>query len=426
MDLRQLLRVTALAAASVALITNAASAEDWPGFRGPGSQAPAVATQLPTAWDANTNIVWKTALPGPGASSPATFGDKIFLTCYSGYGVDSDDPGNMDDLKRHLVCLDRATGEILWDSPQPSTAPQKEYRGFPALHGYASGTPVVDEDGIYVFYGTTGAAAYDHSGKQLWLTNCGTGTHGFGTGTSPAVHDGLVFINASVESDALIALDKRNGREVWKQTGIPMSWSTPVLVTTAAGATEVVVSAKENVLAFDPATGQELWKCKAIGDYICPTPLVNGDVLYVIGGRKNTALAIRAGGRGDVTETHKLWEVGEGSNVSSPVYFDGHLYFTNESRAAAYCLNAATGETVYKERLEPKSGKLYASPIVAGGKLYYVSREDGTYVLAAKPAYEVLQHNQIEDDDSIFDASPVPSGDHLLLRSDKFLYCIGQ
>jgi outer membrane protein assembly factor BamB len=182
---------------------------------------------------------------------------------------------------------------------------------------------------------------------------------------------------------------------------------------------------EEQVLGVDPATGEKLWWCEGIPDYICPSVLVQGDVLFAIGGRKSKAIAIRAGGRGDVTETHKLWEVGKGANVTSPVFHEGHLYWVHDSRGVAYCADAVTGELAYEQRLDPSPGKLYASPTYADGKLYYVSREKGAYVLPAEPRFEVLAHNVIETDDSIFDGSPVISDGQILLRSDKALYCIG-
>jgi outer membrane protein assembly factor BamB len=401
------------------------TAADWPQFRGPGGSGRSDETGLPVQWDGQKNLAWKTQLPGPGASSPATFAGKIYMTCYSGYGTDAKNPGDVKDLTRHLLCLS-PEGKVLWDSTQVATHPQEKYEGFIPLHGYASGTPAIDSSGIYVFYGTTGAAAYSFDGKQRWLTNCGTTTHEFGTGTSPVLFENLVIVNASVESGSLIALNKDDGKEVWRQKGIKMSWSTPALVKTTGGKWEVAVTIQGKVLAFDPASGERLWSCDSADDYICPSILVHDDMLYVIGGRKGRTIAIRAGGRGDVTATHKLWEVKEGSNVSSPVFHDGHLYWANESSGTVFCVNTKSGELVYKKRLEPRPGRIYASPVAADGKLYYVSRDQGAYVLAAKPDFELLAHNKIETDQSVFNGSVAVFQGKLLLRSDKFLYCIGQ
>ena len=406
------------------LFSPLASAADWPQFRGPGGRGQSSQTGLPTTWDAATNVVWKTDLPGPGASSPVTLGDKIFLTCYSGYGVE-EGVGDVSQLKRHLLCLTQAEGRILWNVEQLATQPDGSYRGFTALHGYASATPAVDADGVYVFYGATGAAAYSLDGQQRWLASCGTKTHEWGSANSPVLYENLVIINASVESGALIALDKATGREVWRQDGMEMSWSTPALVQTAAG-WELVVQVKGKILGFDPASGEPLWSCEGIDDYVCPSVVAEGEVVYAIGGRRATAIAVRAGGRGDVTATHKLWQISKGSNVSSPVYHGGCLYWVHDTRGAAYCVDAKTGQDLYEERLSPRPGRIYASPLAADGKLYYVSREAGVFVVAAQPQFELLAHNTIDTDSSVFNASPAVANGRLLLRSDRALYCLGK
>jgi outer membrane protein assembly factor BamB len=187
----------------------------------------------------------------------------------------------------------------------------------------------------------------------------------------------------------------------------------------------LALSIHSKMLGFDPATGEKLWTCDTIEDYICPSVIAYGNVIYAVGARKGTAVAVRAGGRGDVTETHRLWKIDKGSNVSSPVYHDGYLYWAHEGRGFVYCVNATDGKLMYEQRLQPASDRIYASPLAADGKLYYVSREQGTYVLALKPQFQLLAHNVLADDTSVFNASPVPSQGDLLLRSDKFLYCLG-
>jgi hypothetical protein len=347
------------------------------------------------------------------------------LTCYSGYGVDEGNPGDASQLKRHLLCLNPQDGKVLWNVVQPSTQEEGAYQGFTALHGYASSTPAVDADGIYVFFGATGAAAYSHDGRQLWLTSCGTKTHEWGSANSPVLYGNLVIINASVESGALIALDKKSGKEVWRQAGMVESWSTPALVKTDAG-WELVAQVKGKILGFDPASGKPLWSCQGIDDYVCPSVVAEGDVAFIIGGRRATAIAVRAGGRGDVTATHKLWEIKKGTNVPSPVVHDGYLYWAHDSRGTIYCVDAKTGEDAYEERLDPRPGKIYASPLAADGKLYYVTRDAGVFVVAARPQFELLAHNKIESDTSVFNGSPTVADGRLLLRSDRALYCIGK
>jgi len=401
-------------------------AENWPQFRGPDGAGVSPATNLPATWSATENIAWKVEMPGYGASSPVVFNDRIYVTSYSGYGLDEKKPGDQAELRRHLSCYKLDSGELEWTKTMEPKSPQKPYRQFVALHGYVSSTPAVDKTGIYVFYGASGAAAYSHSGELLWEADCGQGTHDFGTANSPVIFEDVVIINASVESGNLIGLDKKSGKEIWRQSDIRSSWNTPALVKAANGETEVAVNTKGKILAFDPRTGEKLWFCTAMDDYICPSLLAHDDVVYAIGSRKNSAIAVRAGGRGDVTETHKLWQLGKGSNVTSPVYYEGHLYWSSEGRGVVYCVDASNGEVVYEERLDPSPDRIYASPVVADGKIYYVSRNKGTYVVAAKPEFELLAHNTMEGDDSVFNGSPAIVGNRIILRSDRFLYCISK
>ncbi|MDP6357129.1 MAG: PQQ-binding-like beta-propeller repeat protein, partial [Planctomycetota bacterium] len=279
-------------------------AADWPRFRGPNGAGKSSETGLPEKWDANTNIKWKTPMPGPGASSPVTFGDKIYLTCFSGYTTED---GDQSQLKLHLVTLNRADGKIVRDTSFAANTPVQNYRGFVALHGYASGTPAVDATGIYTFFGRTGAIAFSHDGKELWRTSLGTKTHNYGTGNSPVIYKDLVIVNAGIESGSLVALNKKTGAKVWTQRGMIASWNTPIVVSTQKG-DELVVNTKGVIKAYDPAKGTPLWTCKAINDYVCPSVIANDGIIYVIGGRSATALAVKAGGRGDVTSTHKLWQ----------------------------------------------------------------------------------------------------------------------
>ena len=185
--------------------------------------------------------------------------------------------------------------------------------------------------------------------------------------------------------------------------------------------------AKESTLTgFDPATGKELWSCDGPPDgYLCPSAVSHAGIVYVIGARKNTAIAVRAGGRGDVGESHVLWSVSEGSNVTSPIYLDGHIYFMHE-KGTAMCLDAKTGEVVYEERLDPESGLIYASIVAADGKLYAPSQHNGTYVLAARPKFELLAVNTFQNDDSRVNASIAVSNNQLIMRTDKAIYCIGE
>jgi outer membrane protein assembly factor BamB len=417
-------RTLSLLAMSLVFFALSAEAADWLGFRGPGGLGIAPDSNLPLTWSATENIVWKTEIGGFGSSSPIVLGKKIFLTAYTGYGT-GDDGGDVKELKRQLMCLNRADGKILWTQVVPARQPERPYQGFTALHGYASSTPVTDGKAIYVFFGKSGVFAFDLDGKQLWNASVGTNTHDWGSATSPVLFGDLVIVNASVESGKLVALNKSDGKEAWSAKGMSSSWNTPLLLT-AEGRPEVVVSVQGTLRSFDPKSGEELWNAHGVDDYVCPSVVAKDGVVYVIGGRNNTAVAVKAGGKGDVTKTHELWRLNRGSNVCSPVLHEGHLYWANEGSGVIYCATADKGKILFEERVKPNSGRMYASALAADGKLYFVSRENGTYVVEAKPQFKLLAQNAIKDDTSVFNASPVVSEGQLLLRSNRYLYCIGK
>jgi outer membrane protein assembly factor BamB len=414
------LAAVALLVSGLCLVVGA----DWRQFRGPGGLGTSAEKGLPLEWSSQKNLVWKTPLPGPGGSSPVTVGDRVFVTCYSGYALDAKVPGKMDDLRRHVVCVDRGSGKILWTKVFQPVLPEHAYRGEGSYHGYSSSTPVTDGERLYVFFGKSGVYCLDLDGNQLWHVPVGKGISGWGSAASPVLYKNLLIVNTSVESGALLALDKNTGKEVWRAPGIRSAWDTPVLVTAPSGGRELVISMQNWLLGLDPDTGKELWRADGVHRYVCPSVVAHGGVVYAIGGG-HTALAVKAGGRGDVTATHVLWRVKKGSNVSSPVYHDGHLYWASDNGGLVHCQDAATGKFVYSERLKPPSGLIYASPVLAEGRIYYVSQRTGTYVVAARPKFELLAHNVFADDNSRANASPAVSDGQLLFRTDRHLYCIG-
>ncbi|MBS0262860.1 MAG: PQQ-binding-like beta-propeller repeat protein [Planctomycetes bacterium] len=399
------------------------SSRDWPAFRGTTGMGVSTAKNLPVEWHETKNVVWKTPLPGPGASSPIVIGDRIYLTAYTGYFIPNQQGGSLEELQRHLIALRRTDGQIEWDRALPAKLPEeKQIRD----HGYAANTPAADAERVYAFFGKSGVMAFDHSGKTLWETDVGSKTNGWGTSASPVLFGDLVIINASVESESLIALDRRTGAEVWRAQGIRESWNTPVVIQAESGRQELIVATHGNVLAFAPATGQSLWSCKTdIGWYMVPSIVADAGIVYCLGGRSGiAALAVRAGGSGDVTATHRLWTSVKGSNVTSPIVRDGHLYWMHEQSGVAYCAKLATGEIVYERRLE-RAGQVYASALLADGRIYYLTRDGRTFVLAATPDFEQLAINDLRDG-SVFNGSPAVDGSRLLIRSDKYLYCIGK
>lgn len=400
---------------------------DWPQFRGPTGMGFS-SEKTPIQWSPTDNIVWKIEMPGAGTSSPIVFGDRIYITCYTGYNVPGAGRGEQENLKRHLIALHRKDGSQIWSTPTDADLPEQEK--IRDDHGYASSTPAADASGIYVFYGKTGALKFDHAGKQIWKTPLGDNLHGWGSASSPVLVGDLVIINAGVESESLVALDKTTGKEKWRVRGVKESWNTPILVDVKnpkdGVKTELVFAVMGKVLGIDPATGKELWSAKTdIGWYMVPSLVAEDGVVYVLGGRSGVAgLAVRTGGRGEVTGSHRLWTSNNGSNVTSPVIKDGYLYWMHDNLGIAYCAKAETGEVMYKEKID-RVGQVYASPILAGGNVYYTSRSGKTIVVAAKPEFEKLATNELGDR-STFNSSPAVADGRILLRSDKYLYCLGE
>lgn len=415
---------------AVLLVSNGHSVlADWPQFRGPHGNGTAPEAAAPVRWNDRDNVVWKTELPGRGASSPIVWANRVFLTAYTGYGDNRDgadtleNPGDKSQLKLHVLCFDRTTGRELWDTAITASEHTQEYSKRVADHGYATATPATDGEAVYAGFGVSGIVACDFDGNLLWQADVGTGTAGFGSAASPVVHGDLVLVNASIESETLYAFNRHTGETVWKTGPIRRAWTTPCVVTVPDGPAEVILNHKDEVVGYDVNTGARLWWCSGIDDYIVPVPIVHDGIVYCLGGRSNRALAVRPGGRGDVTQTHKLWQKNIGANVTSPVCFDGHLYWASD-KGIQCCLRAADGELVYRERL-PTRSRIYASIIRAGRHLYVTTRDAGVLVLEAIPEYRETARNVFADDPSLLNASPAVSGDQLLLRTDRFLYCIG-
>lgn len=402
----------------------AAEAVVWSQFRGPGGLGISNEKGLPTTWSAEENVVWKTPLPGAGTSSPIVLGDRIFLTCYSGYnmpGSGRGERGSQENLKLHVMRLD-LNGKIVWTKDVAPKLPEQER--IRDDHGYASATPAADGERLFVFFGKSGVFAFDHDGKQLWQADVGSELSGWGSAASVVLHKNRVIVNASVESESLVGLDRDTGKEVWRVKRIREAWNTPILVTPAGGKPELVVAMPKKLLAVDPETGEEVWHCNSpISSYIAPSMIAHDGVVYCVGGRTNGCLAVRAGGKGDVTESHIVWEGIKGSNVTSPVYHNGHIYWCSDIREIAYCAEAATGKIVYEERVS-RLGGVYGSPVLADGKIYYPARSGRVYVVPAEPKFSILQTNSLGDrGDHI--SSPAIAAGRIYLRNNKFLYALG-
>ncbi len=408
---------------AVVIVTGTVIADGWQQFRGDAARGVAAA-DIPTTWSDTENLAWKTRLPGKGSSSPVVYGDRVFLTAYSGYAVSAEDPGERDDLRLHVIGLSLDDGRIVWDkqvdpSPQEQSANKRV-----ADHGYASPTPCVDEQNVYASFGPSGVVAFSHQGEFRWRTAVGTQTAGFGAAASPIVFQDLVIMNASIEDNAVYGIDKHTGEVRWRTADITRAWTTPTIVTLKDGTNELVLNQKGMILGLDPKTGKKLWWCDAIQDYVVPCVVADGDILYCSGGRSNKTFVVRAGGRGDVSESHLVWDVSLGANVTSPLLHDGYLYWSHD-KSIALCLRASDGEQMFRERM-PTRSRVYASIVSDGSKLFLTTRDAGVLVLDASPTYQELAVNKLGSPEEKFNATPAIIGSKLLLRSDQNLYCISK
>ena len=416
-------------------LNSSLTAADWPRFRGPDGSGIAAADARPaTTWSDSQNVKWKAALPGPGSSSPIVFGERVFVTCYSGYG-DSSSGGSPDKLQRHLVCLERKTGKILWDKAVPAELPEDSFNGFITEHGYASSTPVTDGDRVYVFFGKSGALAFDLEGKQLWQVNLGKQSNNrrWGSGASPVLYKDMVIVNAGGESRSVRALDKLTGKELWKAEAdsLELCFGTPALVDCGAGRTDLAIAVPGELWGLNPDNGKLRWFVETrLQGNVAPSVVAAGGVVYATGGFPvQGSAAVRAGGKGDVTTTNVLWTSQNASYVPSPVLDAGRFYVATD-QGFALCLDAKDGKSIFKERLPGASesgrgGKpFYASGVLANGNIYAVSRRNGTFVFEAKPEFKLVAQNKLAADDSDFNGTPAIVGNQLFLRSNRSLYCI--
>ncbi len=392
-------------------------AADWPCFRGPTGEGFSSDENVPIEWADTKNLKWKLKMPGKGFSSPIVVGDYVFVTCYS------DADGDLKKLKRHLVCVQNRDGKVVWSKVVPSAAPEVRAPGFGIRHGYASNTPVSDGERVYVLFGNTGVLAFDMTGKQLWQKNVGQeNSTMFGSGASPILYKDRLIVTSGAESESIRALDKKTGKELWKAEAASLSrcYCTPLVVKNSKGTDELVISVPYEVWSLNPDNGKLNWYAETqVDTNSCPTVVSRDGIVYVIGGRSGGRAAIRTGGKGDVTASNVLWSASGGSYVPSPVLHKGHLYWIND-RGIAYCVDVKTGKEVAKKRI---NGEFYASAVLINDKLYVVSRFVGTYVFKATPELTQIAHNKLSDDTD-FSASPAVSNGQLILRSDKFLYCV--
>ena len=444
-------RARILILSAIVLAGSELSAWNWPQWRGPSGHGVSPETGLPTSWSASQNLAWRASPAGLGTSSPIVWGDRVIVTSQVGTSTLAGGAAHP-----QLARDDRALAErehpiggrrlearrrrvMSGSSSKRSRAPTArrlwEYRTkatgtLPAVHekhNLATPTPVTDGERVYAWFGNGQIVALDMEGRLVWTRHLGAEFAPFrtlwGHGSSPVLFDELLILLCDHLSDAyLLAVDARTGKDRWKvdRGDGRTSHSTPLVVRGPEGA-ELLVNSSERIDVYDPATGKLLWFTGEPRQTPIPSAVFHDGRIYLSRGYRNSDyMAIRPGGRGDVTSTHVEWQASSGASyVPSIVYYDGLLYMTNEVGVMT-CADARTGESVWRHRL---GGVFFASPVAGDGKVYLVSETGETFVLRAGRKPEVLARNDLGER---FIASPAISHGRLFLRSDRTLFAVGK
>jgi outer membrane protein assembly factor BamB len=393
-------------------------ADNWPGWRGDGS-GEAAAKAPPLKWSRTENVRWKASLPGPGNSSPVVWGRRVFLTQAVEKGK-----------RRALLCFDRADGKLLWKRETSFDGKEPTHETNP----YCSATPVTDGERVIASLGSAGMVCYDFSGKEVWRKDVGKMEHIWGNASSPILFGDLAILWCGPgERQVLLAVNKTSGETVWQhaepggQSGLGAgfgdwrgSFCTPIVVR-VDGHDELILCVPEKVKGFNPKTGKELWSCSGLGKLVYATPVFSPDgTVVVLSGFYGPALAVRAGGKGDVTETRRLWRH-KGPNpqrIGSPVLVGGHAYLAND-QGNAQCLELKTGKDLWDRK---RVGPTWGSMVHAAGRLYVCTNAGDTFIFAARPEYELLARNRLGETTR---SSLAVVDDEIFIRTDEHLWCIG-
>ena len=395
---------------------------NWPHWRGPLANGVSDEKDIPLRWSPEENIHWKLALPGRSGATPIIWSDRIFVNV-----------GDADNIE--MWCVNRKTGEVMWKKVLGGGNVRMRKQNM------SSPSPVTDGESVWVMTGTGLLRRFDMDGKEIWLRDIQKDYGAFGLNwgyaSSPLLHEDSLYIQVlhgmkTDDPSYLLRIDRATGKTLWRVERptnaireSPDSYTTPAVVKTKSGL-ELVASGGDCVTGHDLATGKELWRANGLNPEnnpayrIVASPVVLDDLVFVPS-RVRPLLAIRAGGRGDVTETHRVWLTNNGPDVPTPVS-DGKLLYIVNDRGIMYCYDAQTGAEVYGgQRIKP--GSYSASPVIADGRLYVTSEEGVTTVVKAGPQFEVLAENNLNDYTL---SSPVIVKGQIFLRTDGALWAIGQ
>ena len=431
--------------AFVAVVTTASAADfssecqqQWHQWRGPLANGTAPHGDPPVQWSETTHVKWKVPLPGEGSATPIVWGDQVFVVAavrtdrtvdslpklqqQPPGGYKTERPKNF--YRFEVMSLDRRTGTTLWQRTAIEAVP---HEGRQDTNTYASASPCTDGERLYVSFGSRGIYSYDLQGNLQWKRDLGrmVTRFGWGEGSSPTLYGDSLVVNWDHEGPCfLTVLDAKTGKTRWKVDRDEVSsWATP-LVTPYGGSVQIVVNATRHTSGYDMATGKLLWQCGGQTLNVIPSPVRIDDVAIAMSGFKGTAAyAIPLGSTGDITGTARIaWHYKTDTPyVPSPLLVGDRLYFTKWFSPILTCLDARTGKVLMEAQRLPGLKNLYASPVAAGGRIYFLGREGGGLVIKEQPKLEVLGTNQL---DERFDASPAVVARQMFLRGKTHLYCI--
>jgi outer membrane protein assembly factor BamB len=356
--------------------------------------------------------LWKAAVPGRGNSSPIVWGDRIIVTT-----------ADTDGRRLSVLAYRRSDGAKLWETPAPAGRTDR-YAHF--KNGHASATPATDGRRIYVSFGGRGLMALDMEGRLQWHTDLGAMDAYHGTAGSPLLYkDRIILYQDQNDGSFVAAFDTSTGKQVWRTArNANVGWGTPIAVR-VIDHDEIIVSSQQSVYAYDPATGQELWRCGGMSYEVIPTPVVGYGMVFCSSGRAGPTLAIRPGGKGDVTRSHVAWSTQRGSPfVPSPILYRNQLYMVNDMASIVTSFDAISGKSLWQGRLGVAQREGFsASPVAVDGKVFFTNDDGETFVVKAGPTFELLHVNKLGERTL---ASPALVDGRWYFRTDGNLYAIGK
>lgn len=398
---------------AVGLIPASAHGDNWPGWRGPLRNGLSAETEIPWKWSAQEGIQWKIPVPGSGISNPIVWEDRVMVTA-------SDGPQQ---ANLHVICYALEDGRELWHQRLWGTAPTR-YHG--SKSSMASPAPVTDGKFLYAFFGTGDVFCFAMNGELQWQRSLadeyGRFENRFAASSSPLLYRDTVLLQCDHYGDSyVIALDRETGANRWKvdRPETWLSWASPQLVPVGDDRTELILAGSHKIDAFDPLSGEKLWTVGGMRRECIPTPVYDNGYIYVVSGPKGPTMAIKPGGRGDVSETHVQWRNTRGAPfVPSAILVSG-LYYLVDDAGIGTCLNAQTGKRVWQKRL---SGRYTASPVAAAGKIYFTNETGETTVIAAgEKRYRKLADNALGE--AVFASAAISQG-RFFIRTSGHLICI--